>query len=667
MANYKKSFNFRNGVQVDEDNFVVNANGLVGIGTTIPEGYLLNVYGDTRVTGFVTASQLNVGVATVGFLTATGASVSGVMTAASFSGSAAGLTGIYAIAVDGWHVSAGNISTTSNVGIGTTLPTGNFQVGAAVTINNNGNATYTGIITAAGFTGVGTVSAATFVGSGSNITNLNASNISSGTLSNSRLPSDINVSGIITASRFSGPGDAITDLNASVITSGTLSNSRLPSNINVSGIVTASSFVGSGIGLTQLNASNVESGTLSNNRLPSNISVSGIVTATTFVGNLTGTATTATALSGTPNIVVGIATASNSVNVGTAGTGFAALSTGNIGVGTAIPTSEVQVIKNNDTLVEVVSRTNQARISIGQSVGVGRSTAVIRFGSTNKTLDILNNDTGNVNLYLHAGPSGIGTGRFDWIYGQTNTELMSLTYGGYLGIGITNPSSNLHVVGTSTVTSNAHFGSNVTVVGNLTAGSITLPSLITNTNIINSSGVSTFFDLNVSDNLLITNNIGIGTTAPIADLDAREKIALFGSIGINTDVIPTESLVVGGYVYSDGVGIGTGVTNAHLGVYGNIEIYPPRDGNQSIINAYGANAIFDNKSTVGIGTTVALAAVDFSNAGYGITNKIASFMIIPRVTASERVGLITQIGAIVYNLTTNKFQGYTGVGWTDFH
>lgn len=26
MANYNKSFNFRNGVQVDDDNFIVNAN-----------------------------------------------------------------------------------------------------------------------------------------------------------------------------------------------------------------------------------------------------------------------------------------------------------------------------------------------------------------------------------------------------------------------------------------------------------------------------------------------------------------------------------------------------------------------------------------------------------------------------------------------------------------
>ena len=51
MANNPKSFNFRNGLQVDNDNFVVNANGLVGIGTSSPEVYLLNVYGDTRITG----------------------------------------------------------------------------------------------------------------------------------------------------------------------------------------------------------------------------------------------------------------------------------------------------------------------------------------------------------------------------------------------------------------------------------------------------------------------------------------------------------------------------------------------------------------------------------------------------------------------------------------
>ena len=36
MANIKKTFNFRNGVQVDDDNLIVNQNGLVGVGTTVP-------------------------------------------------------------------------------------------------------------------------------------------------------------------------------------------------------------------------------------------------------------------------------------------------------------------------------------------------------------------------------------------------------------------------------------------------------------------------------------------------------------------------------------------------------------------------------------------------------------------------------------------------------
>ena len=41
MANIKKNFNFRNGVQVDDDNLLVTATGLVGIGTTIPVEMLL--------------------------------------------------------------------------------------------------------------------------------------------------------------------------------------------------------------------------------------------------------------------------------------------------------------------------------------------------------------------------------------------------------------------------------------------------------------------------------------------------------------------------------------------------------------------------------------------------------------------------------------------------
>jgi len=48
MANIKKAFNFRNGVQVDDDNLIVNANGLVGVGTTVPTE-ALDVRGKVKV------------------------------------------------------------------------------------------------------------------------------------------------------------------------------------------------------------------------------------------------------------------------------------------------------------------------------------------------------------------------------------------------------------------------------------------------------------------------------------------------------------------------------------------------------------------------------------------------------------------------------------------
>ena len=48
MANIRKSFNFRAGVQVDEDNFVVDSLGKVGIGTTVPEQFL-DVRGRSKI------------------------------------------------------------------------------------------------------------------------------------------------------------------------------------------------------------------------------------------------------------------------------------------------------------------------------------------------------------------------------------------------------------------------------------------------------------------------------------------------------------------------------------------------------------------------------------------------------------------------------------------
>jgi hypothetical protein len=653
MANYNKSFNFRNGVQVDNDNFIVNANGLVGIGTTIPESYLLNVYGDTRVTGLVTATSakigdLNVtGVSTVGFLTATNINASGVITATTFYGDAAGLTNIYAIAVDGWYVNVGSISTVSNVGVGTTLPTGNFQVGVAVTINSDGNATYVGIITAASFSGVG-----------SNLTQLNASSISSGTLANSRLPADINISGVATASSFDGIGSNLTQLNASNISSGTLSNSRLPQSINVSGIVTAYSFTGFGTDISGINASNISSGTLSNSRLPQSINVSGIVTAAGgFAGNVTGTASTAQSLTGTPSITVGNITAANlnasgiitTTTLGVSGltTTTTLVSQTSIGIGTNNPIGDLQIKNATAASILVTSDTQSAIISIGRSNSLETSNGVLRFGnisgifpySNGNSLDILNYSTGNLNFYLEAGTPGIGTGNFYWHRRKNFARLMTLTYGGNLGIGITTPSNTLHVVGTSTVTNNAYFGSNVEISGNLSInGSLVLSSFTADVNgnltgnVNAASGISTFNDIKVTDKALFDFSVGIGTTNPnnnpleINSVPGNKfTVNVEGSVGVKTSVI------------TNGVGL----------------------------DALNTTALF---GAIGVGTTSVRAVVDFADAGKQLTGGFANrmYMYPPRVTTTQRNNLTGMLGgAMVYNVTLNRLEYYDSStsGW----
>jgi hypothetical protein len=156
-----------------------------------------------------------------------------------------------------------------------------------------------------------TISATTeFKGKGLCITDTCATNITSGTLNNARLPADISVTSVgttgavsagttvcgttITASvEFKGKGLCITDTCATNITSGTLNNARLPGAISVTSVsttgavsagttvcgttITASTeFNGKGLCVTDLCATNITSGTLNNARLPADISVTSV-------------------------------------------------------------------------------------------------------------------------------------------------------------------------------------------------------------------------------------------------------------------------------------------------------------------------------------------------------------------------------------------------------
>ena len=77
-----------------------------------------------------------------------------------------------------------------------------------------------------------------------------------------------------------------------------------------------------------------------------------------------------------------------------------------------------------------------------------------------------------------------------------------------------------------------------------------------------------------------------------------------------------------------------------------------------------AGALVGNGASIGVGTFKPRGAVDFGDAG-GVKSR---FAVMPKVTTTERgnlVGLTT--GAIIYNETTSKFQGYAAGAWVDLH
>ena len=76
-------------------------------------------------------------------------------------------------------------------------------------------------------------------------------------------------------------------------------------------------------------------------------------------------------------------------------------------------------------------------------------------------------------ILFHDGDAGLSTGNFRWIYGQSNANLMTLTYDGNLGINDSSPEHKLSVGGThttgSTFNDNVTFEQDVTISGTLTA------------------------------------------------------------------------------------------------------------------------------------------------------------------------------------------------------
>jgi len=635
MANIRKSFNFKNGVQVDNDKFIVNPNGLVGIGTTVPTE-LLDVRGTVKVSGLATATKLHSsdalisGIATItNFTDGTVTIQSGVISATTgvvtFHGDGAGLINIPTSQWVDVDVGLGftSIYNIGNVGVGTTDPRHSLQIGGNPDTTGHQGVGINSIT--GGIVASGVVTATTFSG---NINSNNAT-ITNATVTRGIQAGNANVTGVATVTN-------LLEIRSTDSTPGRVDYYCESSNAHRTRVQSAPHSEYSGNVTVTLPTTNGD--------LIAGDTSSAITQNINTTGKITATEQDATRLNVTGIGTVSELVASTSAKVGT-GTAFTALNTGKVGIGTMLPGSDFEV-RNPGATIDVVADTGIAKIALGNTDITGQSSAELRYGAQAETLDIVNKSTGNIRFIVDESPLGINTGSFTWHHQSPASTLMTLTYNGMLGINNTTPSERVSVGGGLTVTGNAFINGNVTANAFAGNGSnltnITLPDPL-GSNTFRQTGISTFGEIHVFNNTGVGNpltvglsSIGISTQRPIAGLDARRDIGMFSRIALNQDSING----ISGPVQAFDIRL----DDIRLDCEGTIKT-------RSIGIGGSARSGFDMGQAINEGG--AYPALILANVNDAQRNAITN-----RVSGGSTIA-----GSIIYNTTSNQFQGYDGTAW----
>lgn len=577
MANIRKSFNFRDGLQVDTDNFIVNPVGNVGIGTTIANVYMLNVYGTNAIRGVGTSNldKLNIGVGTATTMNATTSNMGNLTCdTITLSGQGTQINNIIGFATDGFNYitnipdkngtippienPVAGLVTSISVGLGTTVlsdytlligqdPSGTDTDGISFT-GSDGSVTATGSISAGSY-------------------KLGDTDIITADETDTTVAAT-NLSGLLKVS------DLTTGVEGSESIAGTLlpeiPNGKIPTNIDLSrgGTVTDSG-----------------------------------ITAATFTGNLTGNAGSASDLQSTATVTIasasaGTMTATTSLSSKIIGVGDADVSSQSIPVllrvqndGVDGEGTELEPPDHRNVEAEFTGTLGHTRLSFGQSsiTGSGSSAGYIMWGKDgNSSVEIgnrhygdfvFNNNVGNT----YDANSGQTAGDFVWQWASSSNAIMTLSHDGRLGVG-GNPhaTESLQVTGSATI-------DNLTLTGSLTAtnASITLDTVTADvtgdlTGNVTSSGISTFSDYVKIKSLNITNSTN-NNTSPFYDSNAESNAIGFA----NTEASS----------FLSNTGIGTE------------ELH----GNKLALE--GSLAIYDENPTIAIGSTSIVNLADNSDSG----------------------------------------------------
>jgi hypothetical protein len=616
MANYKKSFSFRNGVQVDNDNFVVNTNGLIGIGTNIPTNNL-DLRGNASISGIASASgYFSSGISTFqnNVLIGTGItfdpSTNTIFAPNIKIGTSPSISNVVGYSTVGWIVNptAYGISTSLNVGIHTDAPT-EYQL----TVGGNPSIV--------GETGIGVTGG------------------------------NIKATGIITASSFSGTVD-VNDL------SGVIGDDHLPnlvtSNINIT------------TGISTFNNVNIGS-------------------ALTVTGTLTGTASTAQTLTGTPDITVGVTTVSRlkatyigigtespeqAIQVGAAVTtnnNVSVIKAGNIGIGTTNPSEAIEVYNNANAAVKLTSGSNSnSKLTLGSSTV---EQADIKYDSSTDILSLKNYSGKDIQFDVTTTNSGDG----GIVLKRDNSRVFTITNEGKVAINKNIDPADGHSL---EVIGSAKIGGGSSVTGSLTINSDGSPFTLTggtqtfpinpDQNLHSTSGITTLRELHIIQevgfNGINLSGAGVGKTVAIGTITT-----LFGD---NSLIIGTGCTIRGNLVLDQDltinkdVRIGTGATYTDEvdGTELKLIVNQTAEFNRAV--SFGSSTITGITSiptSVGVGTT---ANNNPNWVGIGTTASIS--FDVPSWATTTRVSftnLSTGIGQRGFRLRvndqTNNYDGFT--------
>jgi hypothetical protein len=316
-----------------------------------------NITVGTLANARTTASDSN-GASTIVSRDSNGSFAANVVTATTVNATSGNFTNITGNGVALTAINASNVTSGTLDNARTTANTANS---ASTLVLRDANGAFEG----------GNVTAANFIGAGTTITSINASNISSGTIGNSRTTAasangaativlrDSSGSfgaGDITANSISGNGVALSAINASNLTSGTVDNARTTASSSngastivlrdaggafAAGAITGSFIIGDGSNVSAINGSNVTTGTVANARTTAaSANGASTIVARDSDGSFTANVGTFTTVAGT----LSTAAQTNITSVGSLGS----TQISSLGVGTAASgtTGEIRATNN---------------------------------------------------------------------------------------------------------------------------------------------------------------------------------------------------------------------------------------------------------------------------------------------------------------------------------